>query len=1771
MRSFFRSECAALFVGPAPAFRSHENETRSFLRQLSKIQSVSYGFDINREEIKQIGHEDLLTRTINITAGEPSPGSNIDVNIEPVPVNFNISYLPTCGLNEYLLNFNVVPSGHEAENSFISRHYGDKNFFLVLRQDGPKQATYLEHDKDYHGHFVLGIGNAFATSYSVSASVGNPIEASVGYQASNIKMDVYSGQNYIPAIHLHDGQYKDTYKYSFEQQRYSLGSEYEHTTLLPNHLKIQIEELNVGGVSVAKENANATSFGINLDLARRNLYGFGSMYPYDRKLDLPARGSLNLGIIKREVETGNLNQILKHDKPYKITINCRSHCPDDQTCVDVDDVKETLVTYVIDNAVLKGKNTNLQVNDYATTDLNFDFTLTRSNGFLMSGGCLDPVLATGSNFAEPFDASSAEPMRTEWDHPLIVPTATPTTTPPNTPTPTISTTPDRSVTPTLTRTPTETPTPTLTSTPTVTPTSTITPTSSITVTATSTNTPTNTQTPTVTQTPTKTTTTTSTVTPTKTKTPTATPTITKTTTNTVTPTSTKTSTPTNTATPTQTPTSTATPTPTPTLTSTSTKTPTPTVTPTATNTQTPTNTSTPTSTNTPTITPTSTSTPTVTSTSTPTPTNTPTNTQTPTITPTTSFLHDQFVRFQYGAVYLIEGQTTTVEVVRDQSLSYQWKAPFSIDYKTVEAQRSATEGDDYAFTSGTLEFEEGEMSKQISLTGLPMPSVDDNENDEFFHVELYNPRSNDAKVFVHGTNPYPILVVEANLPSPTQTPTNTQTPTQTPTITQTQTNTPTHTHTPTVSPTQTVTQTNTPTSTSTPTNTPPSTQTPTPTQTLTSTQTPTQTNTPTKTPTTTPTVTPTTTNTLTPTKTATNTPTVSPSVSQTTTNTPTQSVTQSLTPTKSITPTITPTITQDWRSEYTYNHTFSGSAIAPQTVPPIQSLGGVVDVNGDGTVVATYVIQGQSGGTSGNTDYVDGVVVFKKVSGVFQQIGNKILVDSTFYTPAGGVRGRVSISKDGSRVVVTGFYATGVDVHGKSRSSARVFQYNSTSNLWEQLGGDICSSKITDTSNAAYYSHLNQYYTLGEWYYSEDIEDAKINGDGDTVVLSIPHETLWSGSKKGQYPRYKFCGVVQVFKLSSDQTTWSQVGQTLEGDRLDTNWNSPNNPRIGFPYSSLYGGNALTISENGTIISFVGGGANGTYMDSFKLRNGSWQQYGNRISSSGGFAENWTISSNKWGNILAVGSQFSDSVTIYENQDNVWSEMGDSIMSTQDGFGYSVDINDAGFVVVIGNPLYDRAYPGMWPHPYIAANSGRVFVYQWNGSSWGIVGTKSLGSEEYDRYGHSVAIDSTGDTIVVGVPEFDSMANDINSLSWNANGTVDVNKAGGFDVVSFPGKPIQPSPSVTASLTVTPTVTQTITASPSRTPTATATQTPTITQTSTQTPTPTTTSTPTSTPPSTQTPTPTQTSSVTLTASQTPTITQTPTQSITLTVSPSNSITPTSSQTPTATNTPTITQTPTSTLTPTSTQTPTTSATPTNSITPSPSLTPSTTHTPTPSSTITPTSSVTPSASLTASITPSSTITPTSSITPSSTSTPTPSITVTATSSITPTATNTPTNTSTPTITPTNTATPTITPTPSSTPLHNQYVSFGSLSYSMTEGQSVEVDVLRYSSSHQFGSYPTYPYFEVDYRTTSSDSSAIAGEDYIPETGTLKFFAGNPPQMSNNIRIFSKPIPSDNNNEPIEFFYVELHNPRSSEATVVLLENQEQKDVIKAQITIVEP
>lgn len=94
---------------------------------------------------------------------------------------------------------------------------------------------------------------------------------------------------------------------------------------------------------------------------------------------------------------------------------------------------------------------------------------------------------------------------------------------------------------------------------------------------------------------------------------------------------------------------------------------------------------------------------------------------------------------------------------------------FDVDYTTMNAANSASGSGvgypfghyDYVSGSGTLSFAKNEMHKTIGVTGLPMPAIKSpKENDEFFYIKLYNPRSSTSNAQIYAVNPYSVFIVE---------------------------------------------------------------------------------------------------------------------------------------------------------------------------------------------------------------------------------------------------------------------------------------------------------------------------------------------------------------------------------------------------------------------------------------------------------------------------------------------------------------------------------------------------------------------------------------------------------------------------------------------------------------------------------------------------------------------------------------------------------------------------------------------------------------------------------------------------------------------------------------------------------------------------------------------------------------------------------------------------------------------------------------------------
>ena len=97
---------------------------------------------------------------------------------------------------------------------------------------------------------------------------------------------------------------------------------------------------------------------------------------------------------------------------------------------------------------------------------------------------------------------------------------------------------------------------------------------------------------------------------------------------------------------------------------------------------------------------------------------------------------------------------------------------------------------------------------------------------------------------------------------------------------------------------------------------------------------------------------------------------------------------------------------------------------------------------------------------------------------------------------------------------------------------------------------------------------------------------------------------------------------------------------------------------------------------------------------------------------------------NDSGDIIAFGN-WHTKVEIWQNNGNTWQIMGQPLIDTINwGFGFSVSLNASGDIIAIG--ARSAHVNGV--------SSGKVFIYQFNGSSWTQNGNTINGLNENDQF-----------------------------------------------------------------------------------------------------------------------------------------------------------------------------------------------------------------------------------------------------------------------------------------------------------------------------------------------------------------------------------------------------------------------------------------------------
>ena len=216
-----------------------------------------------------------------------------------------------------------------------------------------------------------------------------------------------------------------------------------------------------------------------------------------------------------------------------------------------------------------------------------------------------------------------------------------------------------------------------------------------------------------------------------------------------------------------------------------------------------------------------------------------------------------------------------------------------------------------------------------------------------------------------------------------------------------------------------------------------------------------------------------------------------------------------------------------------------------------------------------------------------------------------------------------------------------------------------------------------------------------------------ISANADTIVISAPDYEI-DAQQSGQ---------VKVFY--NNEGTWEQLGSDIYAPEFET-----------------FYGYTLQMSADGATIAI--GARNEVKF--YEFQEGSWVLTSSIAINAGRDA---SISMNPAGNVIAIGR--SDVLVYSKGENDTWTQIGSNIelspLTSLNDPDVDVDINDAGDIVVVGDPRDNEG----------ADQAGRFHVYNLVQGEWVEDDQKILtGDEAYGKLGNAVSVSGNGNYYSVG-------------------------------------------------------------------------------------------------------------------------------------------------------------------------------------------------------------------------------------------------------------------------------------------------------------------------------------------------------------------------------------------------------------------------------------
>ena len=395
-RVIYQSE--ALFASQKSSNEStYDHLAVGDVEQLHRVQSANYAFNISRTDVNQFGELGAIDRVV----------------LETPTVSLDFSYYLANFGNEEALGFTVGgTSEHDddlvsAVSSIIDKSKDEKNYFIKTVGEGLDAVS--ENGKAaVAGDSVIGVGNAFLTSYSVEASVGGFPTVSVAAEGMNMRFDSLdsNAQGVIPSLDKIEGV-ASAEKYSLPDAKKSVGTEDSQSisTLRPGDIKVSLvqsknnwlvtkstdsentgfgnfgenpdekaNDYDLPGVKLpssssnAVESANIQSFNISFDLSRTPIQRLGNRFAFAREIDFPVNITTSFEAVLTDLTTGSLSDLIDCEKSYDLKIELYS--PDGCQTDGTSD-KFPVSTYIVKDLKPDSQSFTSSIGDNKTVSIEF--------------------------------------------------------------------------------------------------------------------------------------------------------------------------------------------------------------------------------------------------------------------------------------------------------------------------------------------------------------------------------------------------------------------------------------------------------------------------------------------------------------------------------------------------------------------------------------------------------------------------------------------------------------------------------------------------------------------------------------------------------------------------------------------------------------------------------------------------------------------------------------------------------------------------------------------------------------------------------------------------------------------------------------------------------------------------------------------------------------------------------------------------------------------------------------------------------------------------------------------------------------------------------------------------------------------------------------------------------------------------------------------------------------------------------------------------------